>query len=99
MYAPGWHVTVNGRDVNLLRADYTLRAVPVPAGRSRVVLTYRPPGFVPGLAISALAVAALVWIGILALKARRRRGIAEASDQTDPQPKPSATRAPTSAQG
>jgi hypothetical protein len=84
MYAPGWRVTVNGRDATLLRADYTLRAVAVPGGRSHVVLTYRPPGFVPGLLISAVALLALVLIGLLALRARRHRTLAAADPTRRP---------------
>jgi hypothetical protein len=73
MYAPGWHATVNGHSTTLLRADYTLRAVAVPAGRSRVVLTYRPPGFAFGLATSGIVAIGLLCIAALALQARRRR--------------------------
>jgi hypothetical protein len=73
MYAPGWQVTVNGHDAKLLRADYTLRAVAVSGGRSHLVLTYRPPGFVPGLVITLLALLALGHISVLSLRARRHR--------------------------
>jgi membrane protein YfhO len=72
-YAPGWHVTVNGRDAKLLRANYTLRAVAIPAGRSRVVLRYRPPGFSLGLAISGLTIVALVAFAVSARWCKRRK--------------------------
>jgi hypothetical protein len=39
-YDPDWEATLNGRAVPLLRADYLLRAVAVPAGVSSVVLDY-----------------------------------------------------------
>jgi hypothetical protein len=71
VYAPGWSATVNGRPTTLLRTNYAFRAARVPAGRSRVVLRYRPPRFVLGLVISALALAALVGIGAEALWRRR----------------------------
>ncbi len=71
MYAPGWHVTVDGRDTKLLRADYALRAVAVPAGRTRVVLTYRPPGFVLGLIMSGITILGLLVLAVLTLRARR----------------------------
>jgi len=70
-YAPGLQVIVNGHDANLRRTDYTLRAVAVPGGRSRVVLTYRPPGFALGLALSGIALVALGPAGVLSLPARR----------------------------
>jgi hypothetical protein len=74
MYAPGWRVTVNGRDAKLIRADYTLRAVAVPAGRSRVALKYRPPGFLVGLIISGTTVISLLALGVNALRRRWPRG-------------------------
>ncbi len=41
-YDPDWRVTVDGRPAALLRADYIMQAVVVPAGRHRVVWDYRP---------------------------------------------------------
>jgi hypothetical protein len=73
MYAPGWQVTVNGRDATLSRADYTLRAVPIPAGRSRVVLKYRAPGFTLGLIASVVTVIALAVLAGSVLWQERRR--------------------------
>jgi hypothetical protein len=63
-WAPGWKATVDGANAPVLRADGRHLAVPVPAGPSRVVLSYAPPGLRPGLAIGAAAasvVAALLW--------------------------------------
>jgi hypothetical protein len=37
---PGWQATLNGLAVPLLRADYALQALVVPAGRNEVVLSY-----------------------------------------------------------
>jgi len=39
-YDPDWQVTVNGKPAELLKADGILRAVQVPAGDSRVTLSY-----------------------------------------------------------
>jgi hypothetical protein len=52
---PGWQATVDGDPVPLVRADYLLRALCVPPGEHRVVLTYDPPLLKVGLAITALA--------------------------------------------
>lgn len=38
---PGWQAEVDGEPVDVLRAYHTLRAVPVPAGRSEVTMWYQ----------------------------------------------------------
>jgi hypothetical protein len=49
----GWRARVDGRDAPVLRANSAFRAVPVPAGRHRVELTYWPALLGPGLVLSA----------------------------------------------
>ena len=46
-YFPGWHVRVDGREEEILRANHTFRLVEVPRGESEVVFLYRPdqPGY------------------------------------------------------
>ena len=39
-YYPKWKAKVNGKEARILRADYTLRAVPIPAGHSNVEFYY-----------------------------------------------------------
>ena len=69
----GWHATVDGRDVRLLRADFMMQAVPVPAGPHTVELTYREPAIGLGLAISAASWLAFAGLALLlAARARRR---------------------------
>jgi hypothetical protein len=57
----GWSATVDGRPVPVLRTDYFLQGVPIPAGTHEIRLTYRDPMIGRGLALSAL-----VWLGWLA---------------------------------
>jgi uncharacterized membrane protein YfhO len=61
-YYPGWSATVDDRPVEILRADYTLLALPVEAGQHRVELTYRPLSLILGAAISGLAVLAMIGL-------------------------------------
>jgi hypothetical protein len=64
-FYPGWHVTVDGRPVPLLRANYLFRAVALPAGPHEVVFRYEPASFRLGAAIS-LAALAIVLSGLFA---------------------------------
>ena len=54
-YFPGWQARVNNRDEKIYRANYTFRAVVVPAGNSTVEFTYDPRSFKAGLIISLLS--------------------------------------------
>ena len=63
-YDPGWKAAVDGEEAPVLRANVAFRAVPVPPGRHRVELWYRPRAVMAGLAVSlvsCLATAAL-WV-------------------------------------
>jgi hypothetical protein len=66
-FAPGWTAAVNGRPAPVLRADGRHRAVPIPAGESRVRLSYRPPRLLAGVALSLVAT---VVIAVLAFGRR-----------------------------
>jgi hypothetical protein len=64
---PGWSARLDGRPVEILRANYCFRAVPIPAGAHRVAFTYSPKSLWIGL---WLAVAAVVAFGLLAWRGR-----------------------------
>jgi Bacterial membrane protein YfhO len=67
---PGWTATVNGAPAPVVLVDGVFQGVVVPSGRSTVVFSYEPPGLQLGEVISLLAI---LWIGIVALIAWRRR--------------------------
>jgi Bacterial membrane protein YfhO len=70
---PGWSVTVNGEPAPVLPANHAFRAVPVPAGESTVVWTYRPWSVWIGIGISLATL-----IGV-AVALRRSAGARPAS--------------------
>jgi Bacterial membrane protein YfhO len=72
MWAPGWHASVNGHSTTVRRADFNLRAVAIPRGRSVVKLDYTPPGLYAGAALSAAALLAAPLV-LLGGAFRRRR--------------------------
>jgi hypothetical protein len=60
---PGWSAMVDGQPAPLYRANYLMRAVPVPAGRHHVAFDYEPPGFRLGLYLTGVgAVLALLLL-------------------------------------
>jgi len=57
---PGWHATLDGRPVAVEPLLGVLMGVLVGPGAGRVELRYHPDGFVPGMILSALGLAAVV---------------------------------------
>jgi hypothetical protein len=68
---PGWRATVDGAPVPLVRADYLLRAVCVPAGPHRVELVYDSPLWKIGLVISLATLTVIVGFAIALIRQRR----------------------------
>lgn len=65
---PGWHAYLDGVDADVVRVNYALRGVAVPAGEHRVDLIFRPATFVWGAVISALTLGVVIlaaWLGRL----------------------------------
>ena len=59
-FAPGWSATVNGAPAHIYPVNARFRGVLVPAGASRVVMTYRPYPVYAGLAVSFATLAGLL---------------------------------------
>lgn len=61
----GWSATVNGKNEEILDADIAFMSISIPAGNSKVVLTYSTPGLALGTAISLLSLVGIVAIRLL----------------------------------
>jgi Bacterial membrane protein YfhO len=73
-YYPGWRVQVDGTPTPLYRANISVRGIPIAKGRHEVRFTYDAPGFVRGLQVTLLAIAALlVWAAVAAYLGSRVR--------------------------
>lgn len=84
-WEPGWKATVNGRERPVRRADFSFRAVQVPAGTSDVSLSYRPIELAAGAGVSLVAMTAVA----LALSwpfLRRRAGRGGRTTTSAPSP-------------
>jgi hypothetical protein len=78
---PGWHATVDGRDVKVEHANVAFRAVALPPGHHVVTFTYRPASVRIGEAltlIAALAIA-LALLGPTAIRTYQSRRLASRS--------------------
>lgn len=75
-YYDGWTATIDGEPTDILRANHTFRAVPVPAGNHTIVFRFEPRSLTIGFAISAIVWTAVALYGAgLAFQGwRRRRG-------------------------
>lgn len=73
-YDEGWNVTVNGTAAELTpAADKGLSSLNVQKGANRIVMTYKTPGALAGLAVSLATTVALVAAGLYARHKKSRR--------------------------
>jgi len=70
-YPAGWKAYINGEEVPVLRADYLLRAVPIPAGESTIEFRFEPASYHFGKMLAALG--SLVILGLIGLYVYRRK--------------------------
>ncbi len=62
-YYPGWKAFVDGKESKIYRADYTFRAVSVPAGEHSVAFVYQPDSLRWGIMITGVAF--LLYLGTM----------------------------------
>jgi hypothetical protein len=73
-YFPAWRAQVDGAEVTVLRANYTFRAVPVPAGEHTVHFAYRSDLLQASSIVSIVTLLLLAAAGVHGLLRRRREG-------------------------
>lgn len=57
-YSEGWHATVDGKEVPVMKANVAFMALPVTSGEHSIELSYVTPKLSPGLALTAVSSAA-----------------------------------------
>jgi membrane protein YfhO len=72
-YYPGWSASVDGASTQIFRANHTMRAVSVPAGRHLVSFVFMPAAFFVSMYVS-LAAAAMTLAGLILGVIKRGRG-------------------------
>jgi hypothetical protein len=63
IYYPGWKALIDGKESPVLRANYLLRALEVPAGKHVIEFRFEPPAYVVGNKVTT----ASSWIVLLLL--------------------------------
>ena len=71
-YYPGWKAYVDGRPEEILRANYTFRAIPLGPGTHRVEMVMEPLSFKIGLAVTVVTMV-LLFAGWVFEIIRKRR--------------------------
>ncbi|MEI7676149.1 MAG: YfhO family protein, partial [Bacteroidales bacterium] len=64
-YPEGWVATIDGKEAQIGRVNYILRALQVPAGDHEIIFTYKPKSIVmtETIAYSSLAILLLAIVG------------------------------------
>jgi hypothetical protein len=78
---PAWRATVSGEPTEVLRADHTLRAVPVPAGSHRVEMWFESPLIRGSLFLSLGCLLVLGGTGGAGMALSRRSGVGRDGDE------------------
>ncbi|MDR0733906.1 MAG: YfhO family protein [Dysgonamonadaceae bacterium] len=66
-YQPGWKATIDGKPAPHFRADWTLRAMRVPAGEHKIEFDFRSEGYVAAAYISTFGSFALLVLLIIGI--------------------------------
>ncbi|MCI8992675.1 MAG: YfhO family protein [Eubacterium sp.] len=61
-YSDGWTAFVDGKETDILKANYAFMALDLDAGEHEIELRYRTPGLKTGIAVSCAGVVAVVLI-------------------------------------
>jgi hypothetical protein len=72
-YPKGWTVSVDGEPASLLRANFVLRALPLPAGTHRIEMVFDPAPYRIGNPVSAAAgwIVVLIVLATLGISLRK----------------------------
>ena len=90
-FDPNWKVFVDGSQKTLIRCNYIMRGVQLPAGNHRVEFRFEPP--VKAFYVSMAAVAlSLLFCGLLLLPSSPKAVVPEVPRQNSPAKQPVATR-------
>lgn len=78
-YPSGWTATLDGKPIDILRSDYVLRAVVIPAGTHTLEMRFEPQSYTAGFIVTtatnyALAIVLLIYFGLWVRKRLSAKG-------------------------
>jgi Bacterial membrane protein YfhO len=81
-YQPGWSATVDGKDMPVVRANYVLRAMELPAGTHKVEMRFHPDSFYTGEKVAAVVSALILLLLVFAIYQTWRNKEIKVADAT-----------------
>lgn len=72
IFYPGWSARIKETDIPVLPADFSLRAIPLPAGKHQVQFSYDPPGFKIGRVITLTTLAIICIVLLMYLRSPQK---------------------------
>ena len=66
-YAQGWKAFIDGKETPIMRANYVLRTIKIPAGAHNIEFQFRPKSFYSGQTFALISSIALILLAITAL--------------------------------
>jgi Bacterial membrane protein YfhO len=74
-YDRGWHVYVDDKETPIIRTDYVLRGLAIPAGQHTIRFTFHPASYYTGRVIQIIASIVLLALLIMAAVKERRPSV------------------------
>ncbi len=85
-YPSGWTAEIDGEAAEILRCDYLLRALVVPAGKHTITMSFEPRSYRAGLTVTILTnyllAAVLLFYAVRQVLKRRREKLSPANPQS-----------------
>ena len=66
-YSKGWTATVDGKETPIMKADYVLRAIMIPAGQHTIAFHFAPKSFYTGQKVALISSILLILLCLCAL--------------------------------